>query len=554
MQRNEETISPANPTRRVRLPLSEKQLRTEVSEDFTLPDYQPEIRRLLRIIATVRPPAKFIGSGNAEFSGNVDYTVLYTGNDGSLASAPLSSEYRFRVPFDADADFDLSDTPTVFCLCRAEAVNGRVTAPRKLTVRCRIASQVRSEATCMIGERYQGEIPPEKEQCRLTDEFESATALYGMEEGISLGEEIIPDSPTDTLRVLSADGRVFVTGAEAGSGKVRCRGDLILTLTTVTEPPEEASPAESLLGEAIPTESTGEAAPPAKPTVPELHTVTRKLPFEAEIPVEGADVSCSAAAWGTCTDLSVSVEDGRILADAGITMEALCQKKQQNAYTKDLYADGRTCTVTCTDRKIPVAVATGIGNLSVGGTATLADLGIRPGARVLDVTGNAQVTEITEEKGHPVLGGVCRFQLLTADAGGEIAPAEAEFAFRYVLDGESVPDGLDGGITGDAVAELVTCRARIDGERLAADGEVTVAFRLTGERSVRMPESVRFGERSAVPGGDIRICYPAPGETLWDMAKRYSVPVSVLAEKNELPSACRADDPASLGDNRYLMI
>ena len=557
MERNQERISPANPTRRVRIQLPEKELRTELTEDFTLPDYQPEIRRLLRITCTVRPPAGSVGAGNAEFSGNVDYTVLYMGNDGSLASAPLSTEYRFQVPIEAGSDFDLSDAPTVFCLCRAENVNGRVTAPRKLTLRCRLASLVRSEATCMIGERYQGELPPEGEQCRLTGEFGSETVLYGMDEGVTLSDEIIPDSPTDTLRVLSADGRVFLTGAEAGSGTVRCRGDLILTLTTQKEAPEPEKSVGSLLDDAVAVNSAGDPQPPDAPAVPELHTITRKLPIDAEIPVDGADVSCAAAAWGTCTDLSVSVEDGRILVDAGLTLEALCQKRETNEYTKDLYADGRSCTVTYTERKIPVALGAGIGNLSVGGTAALGDLGIRPGARVLDVTGTAQVTGITEEKGKPVLTGVCRFHLLTADAGGEISPAEAEFPFRYTVEGTRSAAGNAGGVddvSGDAVAELVSCRARIDGERLAADGEVTVAFRLSAPGTVRMPESVRFGERNVAPAGGIRICYPAPGETLWDVAKRFAVPVSVLTGKNDLPAAPRADDPASLGDARYLLI
>ena len=144
------------------------------------------------------------------------------------------------------------------------------------------------------------------------------------------------------------------------------------------------------------------------------------------------------------------------------------------------------------------------------------------------------------------------FKKLTG--GGKVSAADAEFPFRYLCENDRVPEGLDGDVTGDAVAELVSCRARFDGERLAADGEVAVAYRISGERVVKMPESVRFGERRSAPAGDVRVYYPAPGETLWDAAKRYAVPISALAEKNDLPAALRADDPGSLGKNKYLLI
>lgn len=548
----------ANHSRRIRLPMLETDLHTELSEDFTLPDYQPEIRRLLRISAVVRPPAKFIGTGDAEFSGNIDLTVIYTGNDGSLASAPLSAEYRFRVPLDAGSDFDLSDAPSVFAFPTVETLNGRVTAPRRLTVKCRLSTKVRCHATCLIGERYNGEILPENEQCRLTGECENAVVTGGMEEGLTLTDEILPDVSTDGLRVISADGRVFVSDAVAGSGEVRCRGDAIITLTVAKEAVEPVGTDSDTFRLTADVDTEAEApdsGAQAKHPAPELLVLTRKLPFTAEIPTEGADVSCSAAAWGTCTDLSVSVEDGKILVDAGLTLESLCQKRERAEYTKDIYGVGRDSVCTYVERSIPAAVCTGNGNLTVGGSTALSDLGIRPGAKVLEVTGDAKVTGLSAEKGKAVLSGECRFRMLIAGTDGEVSAADAVFPFRYVCDGERAVDGLDeGSLSGDVMADLMTCRARIDGERLAADGEAAIAFRLSGTRKIRMPETVRFGEKIHSSPSDVRVCFPAPGDTLWDTAKRFAVPVSTLAEKNDLPPAVRADDPSSLGKNRFLIV
>ena len=48
----------------------------EIGQDFTLPDYQPEMRKLLRVSSVIQPPSRFLGIGEAEFSGNVIFTVL----------------------------------------------------------------------------------------------------------------------------------------------------------------------------------------------------------------------------------------------------------------------------------------------------------------------------------------------------------------------------------------------------------------------------------------------------------------------------------------------
>ena len=42
----------------IQVPINEKSVMTDLSGDFTLPDYHPVIKRLLKIGAAVLPPAK----------------------------------------------------------------------------------------------------------------------------------------------------------------------------------------------------------------------------------------------------------------------------------------------------------------------------------------------------------------------------------------------------------------------------------------------------------------------------------------------------------------
>ena len=78
---------------KISVPVCEKTVVTELSDDLILPDYRPEIRRLLRISASLPTPSPYVSSDMAEFSGDVIYSILYVGGDGKLASAELTAVY-----------------------------------------------------------------------------------------------------------------------------------------------------------------------------------------------------------------------------------------------------------------------------------------------------------------------------------------------------------------------------------------------------------------------------------------------------------------------------
>lgn len=65
-------------------PLLDRTTTAEVASDFSLPDYLPEIKRLLRVTATVLPESRYLGASSGEFSGAVEYLVCYSGGDGGL--------------------------------------------------------------------------------------------------------------------------------------------------------------------------------------------------------------------------------------------------------------------------------------------------------------------------------------------------------------------------------------------------------------------------------------------------------------------------------------
>ena len=128
--------------RGVQTKICDRSLTQEINEDFSLPDYQPEIRRLLKVDVALPPLAKYIGAGKAEFSGDVIYNILYIGSDNGLYSCRLSTEYAFDAPLDNDKNCDMSENIVCFAKASPDSVVSRVTAPRKLNIRCKLKATV----------------------------------------------------------------------------------------------------------------------------------------------------------------------------------------------------------------------------------------------------------------------------------------------------------------------------------------------------------------------------------------------------------------------------
>ena len=501
--------------------LCDRQNVTELSGDFSLPDYQPEIKRLLRVKATVSPPDKYIGAGNADFSGMIDYCILYAGNDGALYCANESQEYQFSVPLEMTSDFDLGDGLVCDVETAADMVTGRVVAPRKLSVKCRLRSRVQIRGTRILEESVSG--GEESAIERLRGSAECARILVGQGEPLSLGDEIICESNDDDLRVIFAEGQVFVAEAVAGSGCVNCRGEVSLKLLCAHE---------GMLG------------------ADAVKTFWRRIPFSQSVAVDGTEVNCDASAHGICSDLNVTVEDGRILCDLGIRLLARAARNETVPYTRDIYSVTHTCESRYLTGRLPIAGKCLNGNVSLNSTLSLEESGIRQGLDVVDISATPTVTSMEIEKGKTVLTGKCRLHAILF--GEELSAQEFEIPFRYetdslLRDGEKLSDY-------HAAVDVISCKARLDGERIGVDAELSVSLFAQSESEIRMLTDARFGEEIERKNSTYTICYPSREDTLWSVAKRYNRPVATVSTRNGLSDAPAADSHESLAGVSYLLV
>ena len=500
----------------VQLPVSDKSVINEISGDFTLPDYQPEIKKLLKVTASVLPASRYIGDRGAEFSGGIDYYVIYAGADNQIYCAPLSAEYKIDVPLEGSVS-ELQNT-TGYAVITPDNVSGRVTSPRKLSIKCRLRTRARIFGDASLDDRFGGGDGSLEVLYGLDD---SARSVVSTGEMLRLSDEIVASGSGDEIRVVSADGRALVDEVICTEGNVNCRGNLYLKLLMSRE--DGSAP----------------------------YTLTRKIPFSQLVASAGVSHGDDASARASVCEMSITVEDGRIAIDIGMLIECHAATLDKVKYVKDVYSTERRVDSEYRILDFPRREIAENGNFTLSESMTLEEAGIANGASVIDITGSVYPESYSFDSDRCTVSGRARYDILLEN-GGEYSSAVIEFPFKYET---RSPDQL-AGVPADALfsGEAVSTRARIDGERIGIDSEISMSGCIFEIAKTKILDKVCFGDEIGRRVGEYTVCYPDKSESLWSVAKRYGAPIDTVVAANKLAREAALDSEDSLADIKYLMI
>ena len=526
----------------VQLPYPARHMTAEVTGDFTLPDYQPEIKKLLRIGVNLLPPD--LGRSQRDLMGSMDYYVLYVGMDGGIYCAPLSTEYRLEDPTEGHtAGLPAAMGEPTLCLCdlTSEVPVGRVVSPRRLNIRCKVKARVRAYGECPVEPRGAGEEDDPTVET-LTARIPVGRLYHAVDEGVALEDDVILSPAEGDMRVVCAEGQVMMTEAIPAVGTVNCRGEVTVKLTLC--------PADPLQDVLAVSDDLGEAA------IPQLTILQRKIPFTRVVGLEGVTPTCAATACGYCSEITVQMEDGRLHLEVGVMTEVRAQQNEAVTCVSDLYSTRREGVNRYAVYPAELGLKALNGNFTLSDSLPLSEAGIDPAAKVVDVTAVASPEELTAipDKGRCLLTGKCRCHLLLQKEE-EYAAAEVELPFRYEFDDVNLPRG-DEAVTPafDGSMTVVNCRARMDGERVGIDAELAVSLRTHVPAPFTALTDVGFGSEVVRRRGEYVICFPAPTDTVWSVAKRYHAPMAGLTAANNLPAGIKADGKESLEGIQYLIV
>ena len=289
----------------------------ETSEDFTLPDYLPEVRRIISCTGSVLPESKYIDRGEIITSGLVVYTVYYLGDDGSLNATPLNSEYTAQIPCQG-ADLTGISTSDLLVKTTLESTGCRATGPRRLVLSGRMKTKVLAVGEAEITEKVnmtsgagEGKTDLKSEMTleRHRSPVECSSLLMSSATGGITGEM----REREGVKLISCGGNAVVTDAKLESGVISVRGDAYISCLVMS--PEG-----------------------------EYSTVKMKSPFEEKLSSGNKqsipdDAKCCVSAVARCASVNMSGGDGGLYRwDMEYDVDAVVNADFTAEVTDDIYS------------------------------------------------------------------------------------------------------------------------------------------------------------------------------------------------------------------------
>ncbi len=472
----------------------------EVTGEYTLPEYLPEVKRVLRVDLCLFPDGQYTRDGMVACGGRIRYYILYTAKDGSLSCGMVEGEYTGEVPEKEGAE--------TLVMVKGEGASCRPLGPRRLSMKANISLHPLSHSQ---GE-MQESLPQEAGEMELLKTtFPSSHTTYFHSGDIPLTTTIHTDSGTE---VLTLEGRVLPRSCMCENGGVKARGEVFISFLT-----------------------HGDDGMP--------HGQKVKIPFEEYIPLEGVTPESKCLLYGNLREISgmpCETDGGNgMVLDCVLSLYGMVVENGSCECISDLYSltyPMEVTTAKASSRYYPAILS---GCFTIEGSTDRGSMECREADAVLQARGDVISEGCHFENGEAVIEGEIR---VGGIANGEEGYLPLSFVMPYKLRfalGEEVP--MDSTLI--PRVSCVNTTAHFEGERVTGVCEVYAT--LAAERSTETPyveEAVVAGE--AYPKTDtVKAVYLADGDSLWSVAKRYHTPLLEVMENNSLPQEILATPSAS---------
>ena len=465
-----------------------------VDFDLTLPDYCPDIERILSCTLIPKIYLANVSGDRLNVEGGSCVRILYVDSEKNCMRS-----YEYSQPF--SESFPLSESPAdsaVFVDAKPEYINCRALSPRKLSLHGAFSLY----AVVAVGEAQEYASCEAQEELQMKGEALEASTLCGLcTDSFNIQEDIPAGAKDGVSALLSHRLTAGISELKAIQNKIMLTGELRLEVMYLSD---------------------GEKR--------DIRTLSYSLPLSRVIDCEGVDEN--AVIDG---ELNVLSEDLRLGGDAldespvwgleaRLSFVALCWRTEKievlsDAFSTDRDVDVRLSPFSC------CGSMTSRGFTDVGKAVLRID---EPIGRVIDVRCEKITAACTETDGSILLSAKLCAGVLYENASGELRYTERDAEFTYRPETE----GCDCAQRVRAAVESMSYRLTDDN---TLELRVELCWRMAMCRRLSCPcVSAVSGDDDAParPRESSLILYYADGsDSVWDISKRFSSrPEDVRAE------------------------
>lgn len=478
---------------------SDNSITHEASEEFILPDYIPEIRKLLACKAQVLPESRYISDKDVQCAGSITYHLIYTDDEGNLCGTPLSSSYEAVVPIAQDSKTVLTDTVV-------ENTQPRVNGPRRISIK----SRLKTRALCLKNKEISENITPKSSADemflqRQTAEIDTFDIYEASLDGIKISDQFDMKDLKEA-RPLWCDAVATIKDYKVRDRGISVRGDACVKCIC-----------------------QGENG---------VFTLSKQVPIAEEIECEGARERDSARVSVKCVSLSISNEQSldtpQLFFDLCCEMNAEVLRKRKVEVTTDCYSTKYESEATYTDLESyeGVKIQQASFTLTEGIKRKSNDADI-----IIDQIVNP-VCEKIEARGNSLhLAGKLYTSIIARGKEDENGRSEYlcdsyEIPFKHEIE---LPKAVNS-YTLRINLSTSTPSARYDESRLHVSCEIYVGIMLIEKNTARVLEGATLLKEQELKNDAsiVRVYFPKSDDTLWTIAKKYHTTINKIKSENDL--------------------
>ncbi|MBR1823982.1 MAG: DUF3794 domain-containing protein [Ruminococcus sp.] len=471
-----------------------------VELDYILPDYYPDIFRLVRCELTPVITGHTVIGDKLTYELRCDIRILYCGEDGSVLQ---SVEQRQSFQKTAELGSNV-EAPEVTILPKTDHVNFRAVNKRRLDMRGAVSVRIT--------------VRGEKNQEALSDAFgmnvqlkktpvRFAAKKLNAEKTVQLAEDIefSPAQP-DAANVVNIRCRPSQCEKKIISGKLLAKGDIAVQLLYSCEN-----------GGIEPMEFT--------------------LSYSQIVDMDGLDDTCDCTVSAEVTACSAAPNndsDERVMrCEIEVRLVCTAVKTSSLMLITDAFSTIYPCELTTADisaEQIPYRSRESFRHSAVLAVGENVPQNIYS----MWVTPKNINTHMGEDGKTLVISGMLTYSMAAKDAQGTIVIPDKDEAFEQTIALDCGTEGCT--VTADISAENVSYNITDSGE-LTAKADISADITVSSDDTVRVVTDIAIDDSTRKQrDGDyaIKLYFAVDNEDIWDIAKRYSTDVSAVMEENEL--------------------
>ncbi|MBR6681449.1 MAG: DUF3794 domain-containing protein [Clostridia bacterium] len=484
-------------------------LENEINEEYVLPDYLPDIRKILLVKTDVYGSDVIANENMIEQSGEVVFSILYSGNDGKIRCISYRAPYSSSVAFENVYDESVLEYNT-----KLKNRSARALSPRKLSLKAKIVTDVSVKNKLCVSPRLTGHTSVEDEFSleRKTDVVDCINYINLTESDIRVSEDITFDGRSPIGEIISCVPELFVTECRYSQGKMTLKGTVRVT---------------GLVMLAKEAEDEKEEYSSFEKNIPISHT------FETELPGDNWDCTAKlelgAFEYGAGID---SYGESRIVEiDFVCRAKIMAMRNEDSVFTDDVYSTAYSYENTYKRMDTERLVKCVNTNVSVSGRSDDLKGDGEKIDRIIMNSAEAEMNEAKIENGKMIFSGECTVKSLTMSENGNYGNFEYSFPVKFEMPCEVDSDNYR--YVCDCT--VINSRASLDDNKINSNVEIGMNIYVADEVSRDAVETIAIDKTMPINrNGEktVLLYYPDTNENLWDVAKKYSVSRNALASAN----------------------